>query len=171
MGRAFGLVPEIDLHGMGGTTSWTAGRPLGPGPHILISLAGPFAGLALGAVVWAASGSVATTALSKAIVSQLIWVNVAWGAVNLIPMLPLDGGNVMARTLDALTGGRGRKPAHVVSALIAVAIIGYVLATGGLTALLAGNVGAAWPAILATLFLVQNVRALMPPPEDRDAES
>ena len=57
------------------------------------------------------------------------------------------------------------------SALIAVAIIGYVLATGGLTALLAGNVGAAWPAILATLFLVQNVRALMPPPEDRDAES
>jgi membrane-associated protease RseP (regulator of RpoE activity) len=57
MGRAFGLTPRIELHGMGGTTSFTAATEeraregLGTGRAIAISLAGPFAGFAFGAVV------------------------------------------------------------------------------------------------------------------------
>src|SRR5579872_4163318 len=44
-GRAFGLAPTITLHGVGGLTSWTSGRGIGPGKSLLISLAGPDVGL------------------------------------------------------------------------------------------------------------------------------
>src|SRR5512147_2767030 len=59
MGMAFGLVPRIDLHGMGGTTSFQE-RPGGPqqatfgaGRRIAISLAGPFAGFFFAAAILA----------------------------------------------------------------------------------------------------------------------
>lgn len=165
MGRAFGLTPEIDLHGMGGLTSWRSGPKLGPGPFILISLAGPLTGIALGLVAYVVSHRVALSPMGRAVLGQFVWVNVGWGILNLIPMLPLDGGNVLARTLDLLTGGRGRKPAHVVSAALAALLILYVLATGGLVGLLRGDIGAAWPILLGAMFLVQNVRAIMPPKE------
>lgn len=165
VGRAFGLAPEIDLHGMGGLTSWTSGPRLGPFPFILISLAGPLTGIVLGAIVWAlAVRTPSLSPMAAVVADQFVSVNVYWGILNLIPMLPLDGGNVMARVLDLLTGGRGRRPAHFLSAALAGVIVIYFLARGGIVRLLAGDVGGLWPAFLATLFLVQNVRALMPPP-------
>src|SRR5580698_107499 len=47
-GIAFGLQPRIDLHGMGGTTSWSVSKQLSSVQRIAISIAGPFAGLAVG---------------------------------------------------------------------------------------------------------------------------
>jgi hypothetical protein len=47
--------------------------------------------------------------------SFLLWVNVGWGIFNLLPLLPLDGGNVMKTLLDVVTKGRGEKPARIVS--------------------------------------------------------
>src|SRR5579884_1144907 len=52
MGLAFGLDPRTDLNGMGGTTSWAAPKPLSHSKRIAISLAGPFAGFAVGALVF-----------------------------------------------------------------------------------------------------------------------
>src|SRR5260370_39962134 len=43
-GLAFGLEPRIDLHGMGGTTSWATARTLPTWQRVAISLAGPVAG-------------------------------------------------------------------------------------------------------------------------------
>src|SRR5258706_11346314 len=44
VGKLFGLQPEIDLHGMGGATSWPAGKEVSNLRSIAISLAGPFTG-------------------------------------------------------------------------------------------------------------------------------
>src|ERR1700729_3257296 len=44
MGLAFRLEPRIDLHGMGGTTSWATQRRLSTVQRVAISLAGPGAG-------------------------------------------------------------------------------------------------------------------------------
>src|SRR5271157_5706253 len=52
MGLAFGLEPRIDLHGMGGTTSWKTPKGLSTIQRIAISLAGPFAGFGVGAIVF-----------------------------------------------------------------------------------------------------------------------
>src|SRR5579883_3166384 len=71
-GLAFGLEPRIDLHGMGGTTSWAANKPLSHARRIAISLAGPFAGFALWAVVLglAKAGVIPDTPVWQEVVHQ-----------------------------------------------------------------------------------------------------
>jgi len=145
--RAFGLAPQIELHGMGGTTSWQPDARVTPGRRIVVSLAGPGAGFVLGAIVLVAfvalrpaEGTVAGNAVSMA-----LWVNVGWGALNLLPMLPLDGGNVMASVLEILAPNRGLRLARYVS-------IGLCVAAGALAAW-ANQI---WPLVLAGYFAFQN---------------
>jgi Zn-dependent protease len=149
-GMAFGLAPQIDLHGMGGTTSWIAGKRLGYGKSIVVSLAGPLAGMALGLAIMLAqargwSPSNPYVALGAEITRT---VNITWGVLNLVPLLPLDGGNVMRSVLHILTRGRGEKPARVVSVVVAVA---------GLAFALKGQ--SVWLAFLCGLFALRNVQA------------
>lgn len=125
VGMLFGLEPRIDLHAMGGTTSWASHVPLSHGKRIAISLAGPFAGFAFGALAFTLGifGVFPRTELGQLVQGQLLYVNVGWGAVNLLPMLPLDGGNVMTQVLHMFTGGRGERPARIVSIVIAALLI------------------------------------------------
>jgi Zn-dependent protease/uncharacterized protein YqgV (UPF0045/DUF77 family) len=149
-GRAFGLSPQIDLHGMGGTTSWATGREIGNLRSVVISLSGPFAGFAIGVAVVMAGRLglfVPETPIGELVVRQLIWVNIGWGIMNLMPLLPLDGGNVMRSVLNALTNGRGEKPARVVS-------IGFC----ALVLVAAFFLRSLWIGLLGALFLMQNVR-------------
>lgn len=159
MGRAFGLNPVIDLHSMGGTTSWQGGRKLTPGPSILVSLAGPGAGFLFGGIVLALRlfGALPHGHLASMVVRDLIWVNVGWGVFNLIPMLPLDGGNVALAALNALTGNRGETPARIVSLLFALTLGALALRVGWL-----------WSAILAASFAMQNGQALLRTRRERE---
>lgn len=118
--RRFGARPVISLHALGGLTSYTSpglSRPR----QIAVSLAGPFAGFALGAVVWFASRKLQLGPGAKDLVTSLLFVNIGWGIINMLPVLPLDGGHVLAATLG---------PRH---AFVTWAISGTV---GGLVALL-----------------------------------
>lgn len=146
--RLLGYRPRIELHAMGGTTLW-GGAPVTPGRRFLVSLAGPAAGLAVGAMTWAIwpaglKGDAPTA------VQAILWVNIAWGLLNLLPILPLDGGNVMASIFDGLTGGRGELPARIVS---------FLLAVGGLIAALV--LGSIWAALLAGFFALGNLRGMI----------
>jgi Zn-dependent protease len=151
MGRAFGLAPAIELHGMGGTTSWPQGKDVSYGKRILISLAGPAVGIAIGISVLMAIvlGLKPENRLALSALESVMWVNGYWAILNLIPMLPLDGGNVMAHVLNAITGGKGDRMARIVSLVIAVGI--------GLLALAYGQ---RYGAILCALFAFQNGRML-----------
>jgi Zn-dependent protease len=125
VGMLFGLEPRIDLHAMGGTTSWASNVPLSHAKRIAISLAGPFAGFGFAALAYtlAVFGVFPPNELGQLVQSQLLEVNVVWGAVNLVPMLPLDGGNVMTQVLHVFTGGRGERPARIVSIVIAALLV------------------------------------------------
>lgn len=153
LGLAFGLEPRIDLHGLGGTTSWSGGKPVSRARRILISFAGPGAGFVLGAVVYFGLGRSVfpPTPLGDFAYDNLLFVNVGWGVANLLPMLPLDGGNVMTQLLDALTGGRGERPARYVSIGVAA------LAAPAAFFLWNGNW---WGALLALSFIGVNVQGL-----------
>jgi hypothetical protein len=153
MGLAFGLEPRIELHGMGGTTSWSSGKPVSRGRRILISLAGPGAGFVLAALVYfvVPHGVFPPTPLGQFAYWNLLYVNFWWGIANLAPMLPLDGGNVMTQVLDALTHGRGERPARYVSIVVAV------LAAPAAFFLWNGNW---WAALLAMSFVGANVQGL-----------
>jgi Zn-dependent protease len=150
-GRAFGLAPQIDLHGMGGTTSWESGRDVSTGRGILISLAGPIAGILVGtlALVLQRFGLTPRSELGLTAVRAIIWVNAGWGVLNLVPMLPLDGGNVMKGVLDWITGGKGEKPARYASIVIAaLALVGSLM------------IQWTWTAMLSGLFAFRNIQAL-----------
>ncbi len=125
VGILFGLQPRIDLHGMGGTTSWANHLPLSHGKRIAISLAGPFAGFAFGALAFtlALLGAFPRSELGQLVHGQLLYVNIGWGVVNLLPMLPLDGGNVMTQLLHIFTRGRGERPARIVSIAVAALLV------------------------------------------------
>jgi Zn-dependent protease len=152
MGLAFGLEePRIDLHGMGGTTSWATPRPLSTGRRIAISLAGPFAGFAVGAAVVGlkAGGVFPHSSLGDVVYDELLFVNFYWGLLNLLPILPLDGGNVLAQVMNAFTQGRGERPARITSVVVATlcAPLGFLYYSW-------------WAALLALSFAAINWRSL-----------
>ncbi|MEI7892241.1 MAG: site-2 protease family protein [Myxococcales bacterium] len=150
-GHLFGLAPEIDLHAMGGTTSWTWGRGVSDGKSIAISLAGPAVGLVLAGVVLAGllSGFQPETPLAHQALWDLAIVNGYWGLVNLLPVLPLDGGNVTRSVLRLVTKGGGEKATRWVSFVVAVLLtLGFLVLRNWFAALLFG------------MFAVQNFRGL-----------
>lgn len=162
-GRAFGLSPKILLYGMGGVTTWEEGRPLTPVRSILVSLAGPFAGFALAAVWLVAQALV--PALDGPVLAQLgadiLWVTVAWGVFNLLPVLPLDGGNVVRGALEWIFGRPADRAAHAISIVVAGAV--------AVLALLGGYL---FGAFFAIYFGWSNVSALKERSrEDRDVET
>jgi Zn-dependent protease len=153
-GLAFGLEPRIELHGMGGTTAWSTPRALNTAQRVTISLAGPCAGFAVWAVVRALGPGAFPRFGDGFIYSKLVEVNLKWGLLNLLPMLPLDGGNVMTHLLNAFTGGRGERSARIVSIVVAgVGLAAALLLTGGWA-------NGAWMAMLALLFASSNWRGL-----------
>jgi len=109
LGHAFAIrrhriQPVIALHWMGGTTSWRMAQPLTRSDRIVISLAGPFAGFGLALLVWIVGqlipGGVESLPLYGLIAyDQLLWINTLWGLINLLPVLPLDGGHVLEEAM------------------------------------------------------------------------
>jgi Zn-dependent protease len=92
--RSFGAHPRVTLTGFGGVTV----GPVQPrGRSLVVTLAGPMAGFIAALVGVALSHAVtAPSTVVKTALDDLIWVNVVWGVFNLLPILPLDGGNVAA---------------------------------------------------------------------------
>jgi Zn-dependent protease len=153
--RRYGLSSQIVLHFAGGLTipestlwgSRWANVALGPNQNIFISLAGPGAGFLFAALVMAGvvlvGGSIITTRLLGIIpfpgfavlpfggnllslfVTSLLWVNLFWGIINLLPVYPLDGGNVARNTLLQVDPVNGVRKSLWVS-VIAGALIALV---------------------------------------------
>ncbi|HUP70035.1 MAG TPA: site-2 protease family protein [Acidimicrobiales bacterium] len=123
--RAFGVSSSVLLYAMGGLTVPEQGPRLRPGQDVLVSLAGPGVGLAFGGLVFlvAPPGDFAPESLARLTSLYLLYVNVAWGLVNLLPILPLDGGNVLAAVLQKTMGAKGVAAVRVVS-LVAAAGLG-----------------------------------------------
>jgi Zn-dependent protease len=157
-GLAFGLEPSIELHPMGGTTSWTSKESLRAAPRVVISLAGPFAGFVLAAVVVALGPRAFPSFAGGFVYANLLFVNLTWGLLNLVPMLPLDGGNVMRHLLNALTSGRGEAPARIVSMAVAALSLGTVLLLRALGVALPFS--SWWVMMLAAVFASTNWREL-----------
>src|SRR5688572_24503245 len=136
--RAFGLPARISLHGAGGTTHHQPPERDSTRQHILISLAGPAAGFLLGALAWIWSSVNPlhwSDSLAAHVQRDLIWANLGWGAVNLLPILPLDGGQVMQRLLVASSPERGPQLARRASLAVAVVVAIVALTQGWVWAL------------------------------------
>lgn len=137
--RAFGWKPSIMLYRMGGLTSYRPSVQSRP-RDVAVSLAGPLAGFAFGGLVFLAQRKLHLSESQLWLVRQLLWVNFFWGAINLLPVLPLDGGLV----LRAVLGPRRLFVTWAISATV-----------GGLAVLAGLRLGSLWMAILFGLFTMQ----------------
>ena len=71
---------------------------------------------------------------------MLLWVNIFWGLINLVPVFPLDGGNVSRQLLlqaDPMNGVRRSLWISVIAGAL-VAIAGLLLLRSIYMALLFG---------------------------------
>ncbi len=150
--RSYGLKPSVTLHAMGGLTSARASSqapPFTPGRSIVTSLAGPFSALFLLGLpaLWYCQqhgfdpwlelrpnrGQMLLSA-PEIILAQVVYINVGWSLLNLLPVLPLDGGNVTASVAELIVPSRGRRIAAVLSIVFAVVVgvwgfsAGYIVA-------------------------------------------
>lgn len=93
-GQRFGAEPRIKLHGFGGTT-FLPGGLFSRVQSIIVSAAGPMAGLLLGAILYllARNFNDVSPALNQAFVFGL-YINFFWTFLNLLPIQPLDGGQI-----------------------------------------------------------------------------
>ena len=151
--RWCGTGASVVLYGWGGLTA--PRRPVrGTLPEFVVALAGPAAGFAVtmatmlvamltgGKILagWHIVFPVLTAVpavpvagrgalLWYALLNDLLWVNFYWGLVNLLPVLPLDGGHAAQAVLEQRDGYSGRRTALWVSAVVAAAVA--VLAFAG----------------------------------------
>ena len=130
-GWFFGRTPRIELVALGGFTWWEQQKPLNPGRSLIVSAAGPAVGILLGTLCLLALSvfRVDHAMLAYKILTCMVWVNLGWGAFNLLPIIPLDGGNIVASSAELVMAGRGRLFSTYVSfALIAILIVAFGLA-------------------------------------------
>lgn len=93
--RNYGAYPEIRLHGLGGVTIMPGGY-FNRAQSIFVSAAGPLAGLALGGLVWLIDRAYPPqNGFLMIMVGMFIWINFFWTFINLLPILPLDGGQIL----------------------------------------------------------------------------
>lgn len=133
VGRAFGLVPEIHLAAFMGVTRWTGGRPPGTWKSILISVAGPLVNLFSGGLIFGASRLLPAepSRLVAYAIEVGLWLNLGLGIFNLLPVLPLDGGKVMALIFEKVSKDNGLRAAHIVSLVLLGGGIAWALHAGG----------------------------------------
>lgn len=119
----------------------------------LVAIAGPFVSLLLFGLFLLIGTQVALPTPLNAIVSLLAYINLALALFNLIPGLPLDGGNVLKSLVWKITGNPNK---GVIFASRVGQFIGWLaIIIGALSILGVSQIGSFWT-LLIGFFLLQN---------------
>lgn len=155
--RHYRLRPHILLHGFGGVTGHERARS--NGQDALIVAAGPGAGLVLAGLLWLllAFGHVASWQ-TQAFLREIMVLNIFWSLFNLLPMWPMDGGQLMRLGASKIwQPARGERITHIVSIVVIVVVAVAAQSFGFGTMMLFILAFTAW----------QNVQALSNGPSER----
>ena len=118
--RGFGGYAQIAIHTFGGTT-FLSRRDYSRGQSIIISAAGPACSLLLALFCAVALYVLPTPAFLRGLAGVGVWVNGIWTVFNLLPVMPMDGGQILRDVL----GPRYFRVTCVVGMLTAV-LVGVV---------------------------------------------
>ncbi len=124
-----------------------------PAQAFWIAIAGPAVSLMLFALFTAIGVGTGISGPLAAIAGLLAYINLALALFNLIPGLPLDGGNILKSLVWKITGNPYK---GVVFASRVGQFLGWIaIALGTLSILGISNIGSFWT-LLIGLFLLQN---------------
>jgi stage IV sporulation protein FB len=158
--RKYGQSAHIVLYHFGGLaindsfSAWDGGRRrrTTAGEQLLVSAAGPFAQLSLAFVVWCIGLSIGmpmninewigrlgielplstlpSTIVVYGFFDALLWTSVFWAVLNLAPIFPLDGGQILYNALLIAGVSQPRYKAHMASAVLG-GLLAFGLFTSG----------------------------------------
>lgn len=116
--KMFGRKPRIELVAMGGIT-YHDGDKLPFWKQFLITFDGPLFGflLAIGASFMAKA---VTSPVLKTIFEQTYFINLFWTVINLMPVLPLDGGQLLRIGFEKWFSFKGLRYTFLVSGIFAL---------------------------------------------------
>jgi stage IV sporulation protein FB len=150
--RHYGQEARIVLYHFGGLavndsfTAWDGGRRrrTTANEQLVVSAAGPAAQLLLALVVWLIGlaagipmqmtgwfnwlglnlpmGTVPSTIVVYGFVDALLWTSVFWAVLNLAPIFPLDGGQILYNIFVMTGVASPRYKAHIASVVVGVAL-------------------------------------------------
>lgn len=132
--RRLGASPEIALDFLAGSTRYTPPRALSPLERASVAVAGPAVEIVLGLVVLAAMrvNPLDVDAVFSSTPAAVIWIaGPVFGLLNLLPVLPLDGGHVLAGAVETFAPRSGAVLTTALSASFAMVLLVLTLAVHG----------------------------------------
>jgi Zn-dependent protease len=126
VGKIYGGRPEIRLEAFGGVTFPQLHSRPGPAKQFVLSFAGPIAGLLVGAVAVGLARVFPphASSITAWVLESVVDVSVIWTVFNLLPILPLDGGQMMLAVIE----GVRRKPSVALASWISLVVVLVVAA-------------------------------------------
>lgn len=116
--KKLGADTQIVLQAFGGFATYPQNRFSRP-QDFLITAVGPLAQLILGGIVLLIAKNIPIQdSLGNEFLGALYWVSFVWALFNLVPVFPLDGGQL----LNALFGPKLKKVTHIISIIIAITL-------------------------------------------------
>ena len=157
-GQFYGLkVAAIELNIWGGFTRFEPQidnpRDKAATTSFVISIVGPIVNIVLALLGWWCLSAVTPASVPWLLLIAVTFANVALGAINLLPGIPLDGGWALQALMWRLTGSQyfGTIVASWVGRIIAIGFIGWSV----ITPLLAGErpdpLTVAWMSLIAIM--------------------
>jgi Zn-dependent protease len=144
--RTTGAQPVITLAALGGLTSFLPPRPISRARSIAISVAGPAVGIVIGGVLLAYAWTVGVESeLWSSVLETTIFTTLGWSVLNLLPILPLDGGQTLR---ELLPGSPAKREVRAATVSIVFAVLAAVVAF---------RFGLVFAALLCAFFVVSNV--------------
>lgn len=115
--RKFGAYSEITLQAFGGYAAYSGVQLTRP-QTFAVTAGGPLVQILFGLVIYFAVPLLpALNPQGHYFLGTLIWISIAWAVINLLPVVPLDGG----RLLETVLGPRRIKITLWVSIITAIA--------------------------------------------------
>lgn len=145
--KKFGAPTEIVLQAFGGFATYPSNR-FSRKQDFLVTAAGPAIQLLLGVIVLLIARNLDKETMSTMggyFLNNLYWISFIWAIFNLVPVFPLDGGQL----LNAVLGPKRKKITHTVGIVTAIAL--------GIVAI---NFGYLFAAIFMAFFAYQNFQTL-----------
>lgn len=122
MAKAFQQTARIEFFAFGGVT-YREGRKLKLWEEFLVVVAGPCAGFLLCILGYFILPHITDKqSLLFFFVSITTIVNLLWTVLNLIPVLPLDGGQLLRIILEKFMGYKAIRVTHLISLILAIAL-------------------------------------------------